>query len=147
MIFTLASIAQNWLLEHNDIKTEEVRRQNEGDYDDFAVRSRLTRYTEDKDIGLSKAGATPVTRENFLEWRKAFEEEMATLNSNSQKKQRQYQSELTGKQIFQSKTAKFFDDVLNAAENGAADIAEEEEEQVDIDDDLFLDDEEEDEDQ
>ncbi len=143
MIFTLASIAQNWLLEHNDKKTEEFRRQNEGDYDEQATRARLTRFTEDKDVGLySKSGGTPVTRENFLEWRKAFEEE-AALNASTiaQKKQRQYQSDLTGKQIFQSKTAKFFDEILNAADDGSEIIAEEDEQQVDIDDSLFLDDE------
>lgn len=160
MVYNLASAVQEWLLEKNDERMDNDSANNgggDGDDDDGDAESKMSayekmmlerqreqqelqkmnRYTLDSSLGKG----TPVTHENFKEWKLRFDEErrqvreLLSASKQSQTSKQQsakelvVESRLTGREWFEQKSKWF-------TEGG---VEEEEPEEVDIDDDLFLD--------
>lgn len=151
MVYNLATAAQEWLLERNDERTEEKKQGNEeqeeintmSSYEKMMLEKqreqqelqKLNRYTLDANLGKG----TPVTIENFREWKKRFDEErkqVQELLKQQQQLQQQQSSKdlidnnrLTGREWFEQKSKWF---------NAGIEGEEEEGEDVEIDEDLFL---------
>jgi len=67
MIFTLAQTVKDWLDAHND-----------DEYNDDDNKNTTVEFEEDEGKVIAQVG-TPVTLENFIAWKKAFDAEMFQL--------------------------------------------------------------------
>jgi hypothetical protein len=158
MIYNLTTAAQEWLLERNDERMKEKTQDHAEQevnlmsaYERMMLEKqreqqelqKLNRYTLDANLGKG----TPVTIENFREWKKRFDEERKQVQELLRQQQQQLQQQqgnkdlidndrLTGRQWFEQKSKWFNADIVGG---------EEEEEDVEIDEDLFLENEEEEE--
>jgi hypothetical protein len=155
MVFTLVSFAQEWLLEHNDHKTEqqiEMVKQESAAYEEQEEESEYEKLMKEKSMSLSRytlnsevnpqfiSKGTPVTVEIFLQWKAQFDKERAEVKEKLRQMAEQQAEEvlpgkLTGREIFEKKSSWFAEKAGITGETNQA-------EGVDIDDDLFLDDEE-----
>jgi hypothetical protein len=155
MVFTLVSAAQEWLLEHNDARTEqhiEAVKQESAAYEEqeevseyekmmnaTSINSGLSRYTLNHEVNSQfESKGTPVTIENFKEWKAQFEierqEVKAKLATMAKESNTALPGEISGRQFFEQKSRWFAENAGLNKENG--------EQSVFIDEDLFLDDEE-----
>ncbi|KAL0482787.1 hypothetical protein AKO1_014235, partial [Acrasis kona] len=127
MVFTLASSAQEWLLEHNDQKTakrnEEIKQETgayeseeeeEDEYEKLMreksqVSNNLTRYSENTQISAQTyvSQGTPVTKEIFNQWKEQFilerKEVREKLQQESNTEGQILYGKLTGREIFEQK--------------------------------------------
>jgi hypothetical protein len=155
MVFNIASTAQEWLLEKND---EHVDSDSEGEEEEeeearLSAYERMMKERQQKQnelLGLgrfhldSTGTGTPVTIDNFIEWKQRFDEERRQVQEALKKQQLQLllqsgkllpkeENKLTGREWFEQKSRWFNDAITEDVE---------EEVDVDIDEDLFLEDDE-----
>eukprot|EP01027_Heterolobosea_sp_BB2_P011634 GEZU01016931.1.p1 GENE.GEZU01016931.1~~GEZU01016931.1.p1 ORF type:complete len:266 (+),score=76.03 GEZU01016931.1:25-798(+) len=116
MIFTLASEAQQWLLQRNDRREQEQNEMNlaaelaKKEEEKKKELAKLTRFSDVEGVEEKRLKGTPVTIEAFREWKIKFDEERlakqkqaeqeAEKTINTQKKVR-----MTGRQLFESRAA------------------------------------------
>lgn len=133
VIFTLIQSAQEWYEEHLESQQEDKDDQD----------SNLNRHMTDQEAKFSTDAfvGTPVTKDNFVEWKNKFDAEMAQLREEQHKKRmskgaKQY-GKLSGRQHFEQKDSKW----MESLEEKSSTVEEKATEEH-IDDDLFLDDDE-----
>lgn len=157
--FAILTNAQDWILQHNDAKAAAIIPQDdeESDIDSDDEENKISRFTTDKEASLNKLhSSTPVTLENFTEWKVKFDEEVKILRAQKliAEPAKRFLGEISGKSYFEKKMGgKLLEFMANAAikkqlldEDGELVEDEQllmeefgEDDSVDIDDSLFLD--------
>eukprot|EP01087_Luapelamoeba_hula_P006547 TRINITY_DN16623_c0_g1_i1.p1 TRINITY_DN16623_c0_g1~~TRINITY_DN16623_c0_g1_i1.p1 ORF type:complete len:284 (-),score=73.52 TRINITY_DN16623_c0_g1_i1:194-988(-) len=105
MVLTLAQTAKEWLEGLNDAKLKAIQDQRDEEERQEKLKQIKTIDIEDVKQERVVIIGTPVTKENFLEWRTKFEAE------TKKRKAGEGELRLTGRQIFASDPA-FIDDAV-----------------------------------
>ncbi|KAG2372664.1 hypothetical protein C9374_003389 [Naegleria lovaniensis] len=144
-VFTLASTIQEFLIkyqqEQSSSESTTATSSASGTSSSSANDSSLDRFTMDSEVLVSNIGrGTPVTPENFKEWRDKFvQEQQKVMEKERAEKAKRFPGAKTGRQIFEERQQLL---ISKIGEEAAQQYVDEDE----IDEELFLNEEDEEDD-
>lgn len=150
VVFMLAQHLQDWLLEHNDKKQqdEEEKQRELSELQKLMKKKeqekkeleRLSRFSQMEEEEEKKPKGTPVTKENFAQWKIKFDKERLEKEAKEKKPERVYYSDITGRQWFEQKSLKELQQLQKAEEEEEEEMQQTKQKEPEMfDESVFLD--------